>query len=107
MGYRMGYRMGYVRALMGYMIVLSFLKASGVSQDCWEVHGTEVFEPLGALVARSPDPPEPGPTPTRPGPTQPEEARPDPEPTRPRTHPDPTRSLTQPDPKPMGPARRR
>ena len=66
----MGYRMGYIRALMGYRIVLSFLKA-GVSQDCREAHRTEVFEPLGALVARSPAPPEPGPTPTRPDPARP------------------------------------
>ena len=75
----MGYRMGYIRALMGYRIVLSFLKASGVSQDCWEAHGTEVFEPLGALVARSPA----GPTPTRPGLKKPgpTPSPPDPEPT--------------------------
>ena len=50
-------------------------------------HGTEVFELLGALVARSPAPPEPGPTPTRPdlkkpGPT-PSPPDPEPTPTRP------------------------
>ena len=68
---------------MGYRIVLSFLNASGVSQDCWEAHGTEVFEPLGALVTRSPAPPEPGPTPTRPGLKKPgpTPSPPDPEPT--------------------------
>ena len=85
------------RAIMDYRVVLSFLKASGVSQDRWEDYGDEVFEPLGALVVRSPATPEPGPNPTRPGPTRPEEARPGPSPARPRANPSP--NPTRPDPK--------
>ena len=85
------------RTIMDYRVVLSFLKASGVSQDRWEDYGDEVFEPLGALVVRSPATPEPGPNPTRPGPTRPEEARPGPSPARPRANPSP--NPTRPDPK--------
>ena len=77
--------------------LLSVKKASGVSQDCWEDYGDEVFEPLGVLVVRSPATPEPGPNPTRPGPTRPEEARPGPSPARPRANPSP--KPTRPDPK--------
>ena len=89
LGYRMGYRMGYIRALMGYRIVLSFLKASGVSQDCWEAHGTEVFEPLGALVAQAR--PHPSPARPRPGPARPGLKKPGPTPSPPDPEPTPTR----------------
>ena len=85
------------RALMDCRVVLNFLKASGVTHNCWEDYGDEVFEPLGALVVRSPATPEPGPNPTRPGPTRPEEARPGPSPARPRANPSP--NPTRPDPK--------